>query len=102
MKNFSFFQSRTALAALLLLVSIVAHTQTIHPPPCHKEIVVENPNAVADMKVVGDFINALASGDTLKAKSLMAADYMAYGPAHSDSNNAQQVIAHWQKRYETN
>ncbi len=67
----------------------------------YKNFVGENPNAEADIKIVGDFINALTSQDTVKAKSLLADGYLGYGPAPTDSSTAAQTIAIWQENYKT-
>lgn len=69
------------------------------PQPRYKDLVVENPNAEADMKVVSDYVNALVSGDLDKAKSLMADNYKGYGPAPTDSSTMEQTINGWQENY---
>lgn len=67
--------------------------------PSYKEVVVENPTAEADMKVVGDYINAVVSGDLVKAKSLLSGNFMAHGPARSDSSTVEQELARWTENY---
>ncbi|SOD97456.1 nuclear transport factor 2 family protein [Spirosoma fluviale] len=86
------------LAALLLFVSASAQAQQT---PRYKDVVVENPNAEADMKVVSDFINALVSGDLAKARSLASPTYIGRGPAATDSANVDKVIQNWQGNHKT-
>lgn len=49
-----------AVAASLLFIGAAAQAQNTSR---YKDVVVDNPTAEADMKVVGDFVNALVSGD---------------------------------------
>ena len=71
------------------------------PPPRYKDVVVDNPNAEADMKVLADHTNAIVNGDLEKAKSLMSDKFMSYGPSPVDSSNAEKFITTWGKNYET-
>jgi ketosteroid isomerase-like protein len=86
-----------ALTASLLFVSASAQAQTT--PPRYKDVVVDNPTAEADMKVVGDFVNALVSGDLDKAKSLAAPTYLGRGPGRLDSANVEKTLANWKANY---
>jgi ketosteroid isomerase-like protein len=65
----------------------------------YKDLVVENSNADADIKVVGDFLNSLVSGDLEKAKSLLTENFKGYGPAPADSNTAEQTLSSWKENY---
>ena len=67
----------------------------------YKDMVGDNPNAEADIKVVSDFVNSLVSGDTVKAKAILADTYMGYGPSPDDSSNSEQEIIAWQQNYKT-
>ncbi len=69
--------------------------------PRYKDMVGDNPNAEADMKVVSDYTNALVSGDTNKVKSLLADNYIGRGPARMDSSTVAQRIKSWQGNYKT-
>ncbi|GAB2522487.1 hypothetical protein [Spirosoma aerophilum] len=82
------------LAAILLFVSASAQAQQTTR---YKDVVVDNPTAEADMKVVGDFINSLVSGDLRKARSLTAPTYIGRGPAATDSATVDKVIQSWQE-----
>ena len=53
------------------------------------------------MKVAGDYVNALVSGDTDKAKGMLAPGYIGHGPARLDSANTEQTITRWQENYKT-
>ena len=85
-----------ALIVATLFTNLSAQTQA----PSIK-LVVENPTAEADMKVVGDYHNALIGGDLVKAKSLLSAKYMLYGPSAADSNNVEKELAAWSENYKT-
>ena len=61
----------------------------------HKDYIGENPTADADIKVVSDYTNAVVSGDLVKAKSLLAASYMGYGPGPVDSANVNKEMQSW-------
>ena len=89
------------IATLLLTVlSTRAQAQTATATQStYKDLIVENPNADADIKVVTDFLNSLTSGDLDKAKSLLTEKYMAYGPAPSDSSTAEQTLSSWKENY---
>jgi ketosteroid isomerase-like protein len=65
----------------------------------YKDRAAENPNADADIKMVGDFLNSLVSGDLIKAKSLLAENFMGYGPSPADSSNVEQTINNWNENY---
>ena len=90
-------------ATLLLTVfTMMAEAQSASSAqPRYKDVVVENPEAEADMKVVGDFVNSLTSGDLDKAKSLLADKYKGYGPAPVDSTTTEQMISTWKENYKT-
>ena len=87
-----------ALAASLLFICASAQAQNT-PTPRYKDVVVDNPTAEADMKVVSDYINAIVSGDLVKAKSLLSGNFMAHGPARSDSSTVEQELARWTENY---
>ena len=87
---------RPLLATIMFTTMCVfVHAQKPDAPPRYKDVVVDNPNAEADMKVLGDFVNALAAGDPAKLKSLMGDKFMMYGPSAADSSNAEQYVKGW-------
>jgi ketosteroid isomerase-like protein len=61
----------------------------------YKDNVVDNPNAESDIKVVGDYLKLLVSGDVDKAKSLLAVNYKGYGPSSVDSTTIEQTVNEW-------
>lgn len=65
----------------------------------YKDFIGENPNAEADMKVVSDFVNACVNEDTIKAKSLLDANYLGFGPSINDSATALEEINAWKENY---
>ena len=87
-----------AVAASLLFIGAAAQAQNTSR---YKDVVVDNPTAEADMKVVGDFVNALVSGDQDKAKSLAAPTYIGRGPSRLDSANIEKAMANWTENYKT-
>ena len=95
------------ITSALLLASVVTqvfvtvvHAQTTPAKqPRYKDVVAENPNAEADMKVVGDFVNALTNADLDKAKSLLSEKYKGYGPSMLDSSTAEQTLTGWKENY---
>jgi hypothetical protein len=46
----------------------------------------------ADLKTVGDYVNALAANDLDKAKSLLAENYKGSGPSPKDSATREQQL----------
>jgi hypothetical protein len=87
---------------LLIVSATKVHAQSTTPAkPGYKDFIADNPDAEADMKVVADFVNALTSADTDKAKSLLANGYLGYGPAPTDSSTARETITAWQENYKT-
>lgn len=92
-----------AAAASLLFISALAQAQNAPAnAPRYKDVVVDNPNAEADMKVVGDFLNALiVSADYTKAQSLVAPTYMGHGPALTDSANIEKTLKEWRTNDKT-
>ncbi|MBK9489454.1 MAG: nuclear transport factor 2 family protein [Haliscomenobacter sp.] len=88
------------LFAAFMLMASTAKLQA-QAQPRYKDMVVENPTAEADMQVVGDYINAIVSGDLAKAKSLLGDKFMLYGPSAADSSNAQKELTSWAENYKT-
>ncbi|MBP6235404.1 MAG: nuclear transport factor 2 family protein [Saprospiraceae bacterium] len=95
MKSF-FLTSMVAIFSLFFSTIIMSQTQ-----PAYKDVVVQNPNADADMKVVGDYVRSLVSGDLDKAKSLMDPNYIGRGPSRIDSANVEKTLTNWQANYKT-
>ena len=101
MKTLFRFPLVAIVASLLLINTWVQAQNTPANPPRYKDVVVDNPTAEADMKVVGDYVNALVAGDSDKAKGLLAPGYVGRGPARLDSASAEQIIAIWQGNVKT-
>lgn len=92
------------LIATLLLTVFTTKAQVQSTPasqPRYKDLVAENSNADVDIKVVGDFLNSLVSGDLEKAKSLLTEKFKGYGPAPADSSTAEETISSWKENYLT-
>lgn len=99
MKKIIFFLATFLL--LSVLTSKVKAQSGSNAQPSYKDMIGENTNAEADMKVVSDFVNALTSGDLVKAKSLLADNYKGHGPAPTDSSTVEQTMSTWQENYKT-
>ncbi len=67
--------------------------------PQQKDLVAESPSTDADIKVVIDYFNALLVGNLATVKSLMAENYMSYGPNTADSSNAKEELLAWAENY---
>ena len=65
----------------------------------YKDYVTENPDADADIQLVSDYVNTLIAGDVDKAASMLAGNYMGYGPGPDDSATVQQTIDAWKQNY---
>jgi predicted SnoaL-like aldol condensation-catalyzing enzyme len=94
---------KTNLFFVALLLTIVATTTQAQLSPSsqprYKDMILENPDAEADIKVVSDFVNSVVSGDLDKAKSLLSANYKGHGPALTDSVTSEQTISAWKENY---
>lgn len=93
------FMQISFFAAMIMAISTPELKAQVQPK--NMDVVVENPNAEADKKVVADYYNALTAGDTAKVKSLMDKKFMLYGPSAVDSSDAQREIMHWTENYKT-
>ena len=89
------FLSTLAIVIALFSVTTPCQAQT----PAYKDNIIQNPNAEADIKVVGDYVKALVSGDLDKAKSLLAPNFMGRGPSSLDSANTEKTMTNWQANY---
>jgi len=96
---------RLSLLFATLLLTVFATRTQAQPAQTsqssYKDVVVENPDADADIKIVGDFLSSLASGDLEKAKSLLSEEFKGYGPAPTDSSTTEQTINSWKELYKT-
>ena len=89
------FLSTLAIVIALFSVTTPCQAQT----PAYKDNIIQNPDAEADIKVVGDYIKALVSGDLDKAKTLLAPNFKGRGPSSLDSANVEKTVANWQANY---
>lgn len=93
---------KTSLFFVTLLLTILTTAQaqsSISSQPRYKDMVLENPDAETDIKVVSDFVNSVVSGDLDKAKTLLSANYKGHGPAPTDSVTSEQTINGWKENY---
>ncbi len=67
--------------------------------PNYKEVVTQNLNAEADIKVVSDYTNALVNNKMEEAAKHLSEKYMGYGPAENDSINKKDTIEDWKKSH---
>lgn len=87
------------LAFIMLLVPIITNAQEKELK--YDDIVVENPEAEADIKIVTDYVNALVNNKMAKAEMLLAEKYMGYGPAVNDSITKAGTIKEWIENHST-
>lgn len=84
------------LAILMLAMNIPsAKAQNTTAQPGYKDMISENPDAEADIKIVSDYVNNLVAGNVDKATSLLTDNYLGYGPGSGDSATAQQTAESW-------
>ncbi len=65
--------------------------------PLYKDMVADNPNAEADLKVMADYTNAVAAGDAATMRSLLTDSTMMYGPSPADSSSGEQDVKNWEE-----
>ncbi len=82
-------------AVLLIFVAIGNLSFAQDKTPSYKDMVVTNPNAEADIKVVSDYTNALVNNKMDEAAKHLSEKYMGYGPAANDSINKTGHIEGW-------
>jgi len=87
------------LSVFLVVISFTAEAQAKPvAKQTYKDFVGANPNWEADLKTVGDYVNALAANDLDKAKSLLAENYKGFGPSPKDSATREQHIERWKEQ----
>ncbi len=89
------------LSTLAIIIALFSTTGFCQTKLAYKDAIVDNPNAEADIKVVGDYVKALVSGDLDKAKSLLAPNYKGRGPSQLDSADIEKTLSNWQANYKT-
>ncbi len=87
------------MATLMVAIGVTsAKAQTTSSEMHYTDMVGDNPAAEADLKVVNEYLNTLiVGGDVDKATSMLASNYMSYGPGPEDSANLQQTIDTWKQ-----
>lgn len=91
---------QAAALTVFALLFFTSYTQAQENPPSYKDIVGDNPTPEADMQVVINYAEWLVGGEAEKVKSILADDFMAYGPGPSDSLTTEQLITNWKRNYE--
>lgn len=87
------------LAFIMLFAPIITSAQ--EKELRYNDIVVENPEAEAAIKIVTDYVNALVNNKMEKAEMLLAEKYMGYGPALNDSITKAETIKGWTENHLT-
>lgn len=87
------------LATLLVAISITPAKSQSSPPAkvSYHDVIGDNPDAEADIKLVTDYVNNLVNGDVDNAISVLTPGYKGYGPGPGDSTNVQQTADSWKK-----
>ncbi|WP_296313988.1 hypothetical protein [Winogradskyella sp. UBA3174] len=63
----------------------------------YKNVVAENRESEANIKVVSDCVNSLIHDKMMEVEKLLDDAYMGYGPAINDSITKQETMASWNK-----
>lgn len=87
---------KTIVIAVLLIIGQTSFAQD----KSYKEMVVENPTAEEDIKVVDDFIDALTANKMDKVASLLTDTYVGAGPAHEETQTKAEYLESWKKAHE--
>ncbi|WP_299111556.1 hypothetical protein [uncultured Winogradskyella sp.] len=85
------------LLLLFLIISQLSFAQD--KAPKYSDIVVENPEPEADIKVVSNYVNALINNKMMEAKELLSDNYIGYGPAANDSITKQATLDSWNETH---
>lgn len=88
------------LATLMVAICVTsAKAQSTSTQIHYSDMVGDNTDAEADIKLVSDYVNTIVAGDVNKATSMLAGNFMGYGPGPDDSANLQQTTDSWKKNY---
>ncbi|MDX1773734.1 hypothetical protein DFR65_102519 [Oceanihabitans sediminis] len=92
----------TVLLLSFLLVNLFTYAQ--EKSLNYKEIVVENPEPEATIKILSDYVNALVYDKMETVEILLDEKYIGYGPSINDSINKKETLESWTKvhKYRTN
>ena len=94
---------KTVTSAFLMATIMVgfcinsAKAQSNNQDMKYSDMVGSNPNAEADIKIVSDYVNSLIGGDIDKATSMLADNYIGYGPGPNDSSDFQKTTEIWKQ-----
>ena len=88
---------KTVLLALFLAIGNLSFAQ--EKTPSYKDVVTQNPNAEADIKILSDYTNALVNNKMDVAANQLSEKYMGYGPAANDSINKKDGLDSWKKAH---
>ncbi len=87
----------TGIFCLLLCFSHSGFTQS--PPSETLPSVRISPHNEKNVALGWDFVHAVVAGDLDKVKTLLAADFVCYGPGAEDVNTIDPYFAIWRERY---
>jgi ketosteroid isomerase-like protein len=90
----------TAFLLLNFAVKLQAQTTPANQSS-NAEWIADNPDADADIKVVRDFLHAIADGDLKIVSNLLADEYKGNGPSPADSTTKEKTISTWKENYNT-
>ena len=83
---------------LVMVAMMMALCVTTASAQSYNDMIGNNPNAEADIKVVSDYLNTMVvAGDVDKATSMLSNNFMDYGPGPEDSANLQKTIDIWKQ-----
>ena len=97
MKAFPIFKYSLTLILLAALTTAVQAQDT----PSYKDMVVDNPEPEADLKVIADYVAAIEAGDIEKLSSVMADDIIVMGPTDAEGENKEKAVESWKENFKT-
>ncbi|TXD82052.1 nuclear transport factor 2 family protein [Subsaximicrobium wynnwilliamsii] len=88
---------KTSAIVLFLIIGQITFAQA----KSYKETVTENPTAEEDLKVVGDYLDALINNNMDKAASFIADSYVGTGPDYQETETKAEHIAGWKEAHKS-
>jgi len=83
------------LCTLCLSVWSCKEKEVTEAPEVAPRLYDISPNEEANMQLATNFIDAIISNKQDQIRSMVAADFMFYGPASKDSVNIDQLVVNW-------
>lgn len=88
---------KTTVLVAFLFIGQITSAQEEAKSKSFNEIVVPNPDAEEDLKVVTDYLDALVNNKMDVVASLLADDYVSTGPGNGETSTKAEEIANWKE-----